>query len=83
MEVGQSLVNVFIDICCRIGSERRNVFGSEIRASVAPGPGVYEQYKGLSFVKGKFSPTITMAAKFKNSAINNPEMSPGPGSYDN
>ena len=62
-----------------MGSEKRNAFGNEIRAS-GPGPGMYEQYKGLSFVKGKFSPNITMAAKLRKSLV---DQLPGPGAYNN
>ena len=37
----------------RIGSEKREIFGSQVKNSVAPGPGVYDLTKGLGFVKGK------------------------------
>lgn len=66
----------------RIGTERREIFGNEIRNSVGPGPGLYDVEKGSKFVKGKNSPSITMGYKFSFNNINNPEISPGPGSYD-
>lgn len=47
-----------------------------------PGPAVYDTLKGLDLVKGKISPNITIGKKFKQSNINNPELSPGPGAYD-
>lgn len=30
----------------RIGSEKRNIFGNEIKSAVAPGPGIYDVEKG-------------------------------------
>jgi len=62
-----------------MGSEKRNTFGSEILSSVAPGPGLYDAYKGLSFIKGKQSPNITMGKKFNASYLNDPAYLPGPG----
>lgn len=65
-----------------MGSEKRNTFGQEIQSSIAPGPGIYDIYKGMKLVKGKMPPNITMGQKFSHSNINNPESLPGPGSYD-
>jgi len=73
-------VSLFSENIHRIGSERREIFGSELKNSVAPGPGVYDLVKGVSFVKGKNTPSITIASKFGH--IMNPETSPGPGQYD-
>ncbi|CDW81167.1 UNKNOWN [Stylonychia lemnae] len=65
-----------------MGSEKRNTFGSVIQSSIAPGPGLYDANRGLSFIKGKMSPNITMGQKFNASSINDPSYLPGPGQYD-
>lgn len=57
-------LHIINPICIRIGSEKRNIFGTELKASIAPGPGIYDMDKGQNFVKGKFSPRITMGLKY-------------------
>jgi hypothetical protein len=66
----------------RIGSEKRDIFGNEIKSSVAPGPGVYDVEKGQKFVKGKFSPKITMGYRYDDKSHINPVHKPGPGAYE-
>jgi len=67
MGLSQAQVGSNLPLCIktyRIGSEKREIFGSELKNSVAPGPGIYDLTKGVGFVKGKNSPRITMGTKF-------------------
>lgn len=67
----------------RIGTERRNIFGTEIKGSVAPGPGIYEVSSAAKLAKGKISPKITIGKKVNESIkLANLEALPGPGTYD-
>lgn len=80
---GSTETNYMCNKCNRMGSEKRNIFGKEIQSSVSPGPAQYEASKGLSLVKGKMAPNITMGHRLTMSFNKNPEELPGPGSYDN
>ncbi len=55
----------------RIGTEKRDAFGSDVKKSVGPGPNVYDVYHGAKMAKGKMSPKISMGSRFRENTMTN------------
>lgn len=56
----------------RIGSERRNIFGKEIKSNYSPGPAAYDGLEHLHQVKGRNAPQFSMGYRTKiDNSLNN------------